>query len=162
MCAAERGVRRRGGLRLDGRVGTAGITGRPLLLAADYVHPFESLSGTRSRCRIRIYLPDEECDAPVVICSELLSNRGIPVTGAAENIAARVIAAHGLEAPVWIEHHPKETTVAGVEAFELVVFSDYKAREVVHFTGSRLEIGQPSWKPLDRWSVEVLIGQPLG
>jgi hypothetical protein len=132
-----------------------------LLLATDYVHPFESVSGTRSRCRIRIYLPDEERDAAVVVCSELPSNRGIPVTGAAENIAAEIIATHGLEAPVWIEHHPKETTVAGLESFELVVFSDYKAREVVRYTGSRLEIGQPSWKPLDRRSVEALIGQPL-
>jgi hypothetical protein len=130
-------------------------------LRADYIHPFQSVSGTVSCCRIRVYLPEEERDAPVVMCSELADNPGIPVTGAAENVAAEVIAAHQLLAPVWIEYHPEETTVAEVESFELVVFSDYKVKEIVGPTGSRLEIGEPFWKPLDRCSVEVLIGQPL-
>ena len=97
----------------------------------------------------------------MVICSELVENPGIPVTCAAENIAAEVIAAHRLLAPVWIEHHPEETTVAGLESFELVVFSNYKAREMVGMTGSRLEIGEPVWKTLDRCSVEVIVGQPI-
>jgi hypothetical protein len=58
-------------------------------LRADYIHPFQSVSGTVSRCRIRVYyLPEEVGDAPMVICSELADNPGIPVTGAAENIAA--------------------------------------------------------------------------
>jgi hypothetical protein len=130
-------------------------------LTADHIHLFESVSGTPSRCRIRVYLPEEEHDDPVVVCSELADNPGIPVTGAAENIAAEVMAAHRLVAPVWIEYHPEETTVAGLESFELVVFSDYKIREKAGFTGSRLEIGEPLWKPLDRASVEVLVGQPL-
>jgi hypothetical protein len=132
-----------------------------LRLRADYIHPFQSVSGTASRCRIRVYLPEEECDLPVVVYSELADNPGIPVTGAAENIAAEVIAAHRLLAPVWIEYHPEETTVAGVESFELVVFSDYKVREMVGPTGSRLEIGEPFWKPIDRCSVEVVVGQLL-
>jgi hypothetical protein len=132
-----------------------------LRLTVDYVHLFESVSGTPSRCRISVYLPEEEYDAPVVVCSELADNPGIPVTGAAENIAAEVIAAHRLLAPVWIEYHPEETTVAGVESFELVVFSDYRVREKVGPTGSRLEIGEPLWKPLDRASVEVLVGRVL-
>ena len=130
-------------------------------LAADYVHPFESVSGVRSRCRIRIYLPEHELDAPVVVCSELPENPGIPVTGATEHIAAEVIRDHWLVAPVWIEYHPAETTAVGVESFELVVFSDYKIRESVHHAGSRIEIGEPSWKALDRPSVELLLGEPL-
>jgi hypothetical protein len=130
-------------------------------LTADYIHPFESVSGTPSRCRIRVYLPEEEHDVPVVVCSELPDNPGIPVTGAAENIAAEVSATLWLADPMWIEYHPEETTVAGVESFELVVFSDYKVREMVGPTGSRVEIGQPFWKALDRCSVEVLVGQPL-
>ena len=132
-----------------------------MLLAADYVHPFESVSGIRSCCRIRVYLPEQGQDAPVVICSELLENPGIPVTGATENIAAEVIMTLGLEAPVWIEYHPRETTAAGVESFELVVFSDYRVREAVRNAGSRLEIGEPSWKVLDRRAVEVPVEQPL-
>jgi hypothetical protein len=130
-------------------------------LTADYIHPFESVSGTSSRCRVRVYLPEEEHDAPIVVCSELPDNPGIPVTGAAENIAAEIITAHRLLAPVWIEYHPEETTVAGVESFELVVFSDYKVGEKVGPTGSRIEIGEPLWKPLDRACVEVLVRQVL-
>jgi hypothetical protein len=132
-----------------------------LRLAADYVHPFESPSGIRSRCRIRVYLPEQEHDAPVVVCSELPENPGIPVTGAAENIAAEVIKAYWLVDPVWIEYHPEETTAAGIESFELVVFSDHKIREAVRSIGSRIEVGEPSWKALDRPSVELLLGEPL-
>ena len=47
----------------------------------------------------------------MVICSELADNPGIPVTGATENIAAEVIAAHRLLDPVWIGDWP-----AGLEA----------------------------------------------
>src|SRR5919199_2632185 len=83
------------------------------------------------------------------------------VTGAAESIAAAVLRTYRLVTPVWIEYRPEETTVAGVESFELVVFSDYKVRETVGPTGSRAQIGQPFWKPLDRSNVEVLVGQPL-
>jgi hypothetical protein len=132
-----------------------------LRLAADYVHPFESVSGVRSCCRIRVYLPEQQQDAPVVVCSELPENPGIPVTGAAENIAAEIIMAYWLVDPVWIEYHPEETTAAGVESFELVVFSDHKIREAVRNAGSRIEIGEPSWKTLDRQSVEIIVGQPL-
>jgi hypothetical protein len=132
-----------------------------LRLAADYVHPFESPSGIHSRCRIRVYLPEQEHDAPVVVCSELPENPGIPVTGAAENIAAEVIKAYWLVDPVWIEYHPEETTAAGIESFELVVFSDHKIREAVRSTASRIEVGEPSWKALDRPSVELLLGEPL-
>lgn len=130
-------------------------------LAADYVHPFESVSGIRSCCRIRLYLPAQERDAPVVVCSELPENPGVPVTAAAENIAAEVIKTHWLVEPVWIEHHPEETTAAGIESFELVAYSDHKIRESVHHAGSRIEIGEPTWKALDRPSVEILLGQPL-
>ncbi len=131
-------------------------------LAADYFHPFESVSGIRSCCRIRLYLPEHAHDAPVVVCSELPENTGVPVTAAAENIAAEVIKTNWLVDPVWIEHHPEETTAAGIESFELVVYADHKIREAVRNAGSRIEIGEPSWKPLDRTSVEILLGQPLG
>ena len=38
---------------------------------------------------------------------------------------------------------PKEITVAGVEFFELVIFSGYKIRETAGPIGSRTEIDQP-------------------
>ena len=43
-------------------------------LASDYFHPYKDAGGRRARCRIRIYLPEGECDALVVICSEFSHN----------------------------------------------------------------------------------------
>lgn len=62
-------------------------------LASDYVQP----TPRAGRCRIRIYLPEEEQDAPVVICSELPNNGGTSVTYAAEQLAAEVIRSHAHE-----------------------------------------------------------------
>jgi hypothetical protein len=40
-------------------------------LASDYIHPYKDAGGRSSHCRVRIYLPDDALDAPVVVCSEL-------------------------------------------------------------------------------------------
>ncbi len=61
-------------------------------LVSDYIHP----TPRHGRCRIRVYLPEEERDAPVVICSELPNNGSTSVTCAAEQLAAEVIYFHGL------------------------------------------------------------------
>jgi hypothetical protein len=63
------------------------------------------------RCRVRIYLPEDVRDAPVVVCSERPSNPGGSITNSAEVIAAGVIRANELPIPqVWVEHWPEETT----------------------------------------------------
>ena len=61
--------------------------------------------GRPARCRVRIYLPDDMRDAPVVVCSEVPNNPGGSITNSAEVIAAGVIQANELPTPlVWIEH----------------------------------------------------------
>src|SRR5919112_2564323 len=91
-------------------------------LASDYIHRYKDAGGRPSHCRVRIYIPDDMRDAPVVICSELPNNPGGSITNSAETIAAGVIQACELPIPlVWIEHWPKEST-EGQETFELVVF----------------------------------------
>lgn len=101
-------------------------------LASDYIHP----TPRGGRCRIRIYLPEEEQDAPVVICSELPNNGDTSVTHAAEQLAAEVILSHKLPTPmVWIGHWPKEATGGGEETFELVDFSSYKVEERAPYLG---------------------------
>src|SRR5215216_2413037 len=45
-------------------------------LASDYIHP----TPRGGSCRVRVYLSEEEQDAPVVICSELPNNAGSSVT----------------------------------------------------------------------------------
>jgi len=93
-------------------------------LANDYLHLYKHAGGRPARCGVRIYLPDDMHDAPVVICSELPNNPGGSITNSAEAIAAGVIRANRLPTPlVWIEHWPKESKDGGAETFELVVFS---------------------------------------
>jgi hypothetical protein len=130
----------------------------PMHLASDYIHPYKDAGGRGARCRIRIYLPDDIRDAPVVICSELPNNPGGSITNSAEVIAAGVIRANELPTSlVWIEHWPEETT-EGKEIFELVVFSSYEVLERVPYLGeTRAWIGEPTWKRLDRATVEVLV-----
>jgi hypothetical protein len=40
----------------------------PMHLARDNIHPYKDAGGRPARCRIRIYLPDDDLDAPVVVC----------------------------------------------------------------------------------------------
>ncbi len=129
-------------------------------LASDYIHPYKSAGGRPARCRVRIYLPEDVCDAPVVICSELPNNPGGSITNSAEVIAAEVIRSHELPTPlVWIEHWPEESTGGGEEMFELVVFSSYEVEERAPYLGeTRAKIGGATWKRLDRASVESLVG----
>ena len=124
--------------------------------ASDYIHP----TPRGRRCRVRIYLPEEEQDAPVVICSELPNNGGTSVTYAAEQLAAEVISSHRLPTPlVWVEHWPKQAMDSEEETFELVVFSSYKVEERAPYLGeTRAWIGDATWKRLDRATVEVLVG----
>jgi hypothetical protein len=128
-------------------------------LASDYIHPYKDAGGRSAHCRARIYLPDNVRDAPVVICSELPNNPGGSITNSAETIAAGVIQANELSTPlVWIEHWPEESA-EGQESFDLVVFSSYKVEERAPYLGeTRAWIGEPTWKPLDRTTVEVLVG----
>jgi hypothetical protein len=129
-------------------------------LASDYIHPYKDAGGHSAHCRVRIYLPDDLRDTPVVICSELPNNPGGSITNSAEVIAAGVMRAHELPTPlVWIEHWPGERTDGGEETFELVDFSSYEVTERAPYLGeTRAWIEEPTWKPLDRASVEVLVG----
>jgi hypothetical protein len=128
-------------------------------LASDYIHPYKDAGGHPAHCRVRIYLPEDMRDTPVVICSELPNNPGESITNSAEAIAAAVIRANELPTPlVWIEHWPEEST-EGQETFELVVFSSYEVVERAPYLGeTRAWIGDAAWKPLDRATVEVIVG----
>ena len=128
-------------------------------LVGDYIQPYKDAGGRAARCRVRIYLPDDIRDAPVVVCSELPNNPGGSATNSAEVIVAGVIQNNKQPTPlVWIEYWPEEST-EGQETFELVVFSSYEVTEKAPYLGeTRAWIGEPTWKTLDRASVEVLVG----
>jgi hypothetical protein len=109
---------------------------------------------------VRIYLPDDVLDAPVVVCSEVPNNPGGSITNSTEAIAAGVIRVNELPTPlVWIEHWSEETT-EGQETFELVVFSSYVVVERAPYLGeTRAWIGDATWKTLDRTAVELVVGE---
>ena len=71
-----------------------------------------------------------------------------------------MIRANELPAPlVWIEYWPEEST-EGLETFDLVVFSSYDFVEKAPYLGeTRAWLGDATCKPLDRASVEVLVGR---
>ena len=127
--------------------------------ASDYIHP----TPRGGRCRVRVYLPEDKRDAPVVICSELPNNDGSSVTYSAHQIAAEVISYNEFALPpIWIEHYPPETTDGASETFEMVVFSSYEVTQRAPYLGAiMLTIGEPTWKMLDRETVEMLVGQEV-
>src|SRR5829696_3971178 len=139
---------------------------RMMRLAADVAFPFAGPDGAAARrCRVRVYEPEDPRDAAVVVCSETPEEPGGPgVGGAASTVAARVAAAFRLHRePVWIEHR-LPSGPAGPEAFELVKFATFRAQEIRRM-GARvlwdLEVGAPGRKPLDRATVEALVGREV-
>jgi hypothetical protein len=131
-------------------------------LTSDYIHPYMDARGCPSHCRVRIYLPDDDHDAPVVVCSEVPNNPGGSITNSAEVIVAGVIRANELPTPlVWIEHWP-EVTTEGQETFELVVFSSYEVEQRAPYLGETwVWSGGATWRQLDSASVEVLVGEKV-
>lgn len=134
-----------------------------MYLATDYIHSYRGVIGVRSRCRIRLYLPQEDRDAAVVICSELPDNPGTSVVDAAEQIAAEIIQHFRLPSPpVWIEHRPQEEPAGEQEeAFDLVIFDHHEVKATLRGGNMHQEIGQPTRKRLDRASVESLVGHEV-
>jgi hypothetical protein len=112
---------------------------------------------------MRVYLPTEDQDPPVVICSELPTNDEASITNTAEQLAAEVIHYHALTPPVvWIENHPPQTTDGSTETFDLVAFSSYEVKERAPYIGeTRLSLGDATWKRITRGMVEVLVGREV-
>ena len=130
-------------------------------LASDYIHP----TPRNGRCRVRVYIPEDERDAAVVICTELRNNPGQSITNAIERIASEVLTFNRLATPVvWIEHNEDGArgTPEDPHTFDPVTFGSYKVEGPGRYMdeGER-RVGEPSWKPLDRATVEALVGEAL-
>jgi hypothetical protein len=97
----------------------------------------------------------------VVICSELPENRGASVRSVAERVAAEVLSNHGLGRAIWVEHYGPESTDGTTETFELLAFSSYEVREAraPYLGEAPLTLGRAERKPLDRATVERLVGR---
>jgi len=128
-------------------------------LATDYIHP----TPHGGRCRVRVYIPEDRRDAPVVVCTELRNNPGQSITNAAERIASEVATHNRLPTPVvWIEHYEAGArgTPEDPHTFDLVTFARYEVEGPGGYQDEgRRRIVEPSWQALDRATVEALIGQ---
>src|SRR5215208_3855204 len=110
-----------------------------MYLATDYIHPYRGVIGVRSRCRIRLYLPQDDQDAAVIIQHFRLPSP-----------------------PVWIEHRPQEEPAGGQEeAFDLVIFDHHEVKGTLQGGNLHQEIGQSTRMQLDRTSVESLVGHEV-
>ncbi|QIN81067.1 hypothetical protein GBA65_21760 (plasmid) [Rubrobacter marinus] len=135
-------------------------------LAADVVLPYRGPNGSRSKCRVRIYEPDDSArDAPVVILSRLADNPGASVTNAAPLVAAEVISLFALTrwggpSPVFVEHYDRGGRDAREDRdeFALVAFSHHEVRAQKRAGVSYGTLGEPSLSHLDRAAVESLVG----
>lgn len=87
------------------------------------------------------------------------------VTNAAQVVAVEVLATQWLLPPViFVEHYEDGSggTAEDPHTFDLLTFSRLRVKEdVPELPGLHYEVGAPSWKPLDRATVEALIGGPL-
>jgi hypothetical protein len=136
-----------------------------LHLASDYLHPIGGEA--RGKCRIRIFVPeagDKDRDWAVIMCTELgpRENPGLSALHSTRRIAAEVMHLHRRvfrSTPVWIEQYPPESE-GDEETFYLVVFDSHEVREsrAPYMGEAPLEIGAPTRKPLDRKSVQTLVG----
>ena len=127
-------------------------------LASDYIHT----TPRKGRCRVRIFEPDDDRDAPVIVLTELKGNPGQSVTNAAEGLVAAVLAQNRIMPPaVVIEHYEDGArgTPQDPHTFDLVLFEKLEAEEGA--TGTRYNAAGARWKPLDRASVEALVGRKL-
>ena len=129
------------------------------------VHDYVAPTPAGGQCQIRLYMPEEPEDSPVVICTEAAEgNGGMSITNCAEVLAAKVMESNRLQSNmVWIEHY--EDGARGTEedphSFDLVTFASYEPMDFVSMNGWDKRIGRPSWQALDRATVEALIGSPL-
>jgi hypothetical protein len=131
------------------------------------------------RCRIKIFVGGFGTgDLPVVICTEPRDNPGQSITNCAEQLAAEVLLmkpdvfhpanvgqyADQYDKPfTWIEHYQDGArgTPQDRATFDMVEFAHYEPRDVLRAGQWVKEIGMPTWQPLNRATVEALVGQAV-
>lgn len=133
----------------------------------NYYHIYRDFHPVACCCRIRIYQGPNH--VPVVIATDLKTNKGVRISHIAECLAAEVIAQHfrnrvAEERPLrWIEHYERDEWELRrrFPEYALVDFSSYKPYWVTERREPRLRIGDPRWTFVPKEMVEEMIGCPL-
>ena len=130
----------------------------------DYRYAYRGYHSEDGICRVRVF--EQTGKVPIIIVTELPENTNTSITNMCEYLAYEIIRAHfperfEEEEPVlWIEHYerdPAERDAVGLE-YSLVEFESWTAATAVARWGKRLRIGQPSWKHVERDTIEPLVG----
>ncbi len=139
------------------------------MLLHDVQHDFAGYHGSPSGCRVRLFLPAEDSghDTYIVILTDDQNAHGTSITNAGDVIAGQVCRRFNLppERAVFIEHYdfrhlpPSHDNLRQTEDFFVVAFSRATAAALAGDLSPSL--GRPSWRPTDKQSVEILIGEPL-
>ena len=141
------------------------------MLLQDQIFSFTGLNNVPSRCRLRLFLPPKESaeDTYIVLFTDDREADGTSITNANETLSIEVCRRFNLppERTVFIEHYdhrhqPKGYTFGGaLEDFAQVTFAvpETASGRFDYIHGKIL--GAAQWKPIDKQSVEILIGEDL-
>ncbi len=141
------------------------------MLLREELFSFTGLDGSDSRCRLRLFLPATESgdDTYIAVLTDDRDAEGTNITNAVEALTMDVCRRFNLPAQrtVFIEHHDfrhrlrSQDDPSQEETFAQITFAvpetasgrfDYSQGQI---------LGAPRWKPIDKQSVEILIGEPL-
>jgi hypothetical protein len=121
------------------------------------------------KCRVRILQNDGA--PPILVITELLSNRSTSVTNAMEWLAAELVGKylpHRFEAlgeppAIVVEHYPPRPGMRrglrDAATYDLVTFASWRPRRVRVSGGfERITLGEPDWRHLPPAEVRALLG----
>lgn len=118
-------------------------------------------------CRVRYFLRDN-CQAPVMLVSELPENRSTSITNAAEYLYPQLIRDicperfEHLEPVELIEHYGElkdhRGKVIREESYDRVMFASWTPKMIFLGGQQRLSFGEPTWQRLKPEEVTALIG----
>ena len=141
------------------------------MLLQDQIYSFTGLNTVPSRCRVRLFLPPQESghDTYIVLLTDDKDAEGTSITNANEALATDICRRFNLppERTVFIEHYDFRHHPAGhdglgrEEDFARLVFNvPETASGIFDYIHEKI-LGAADWKPIDKQSVEILIGEPL-
>lgn len=141
------------------------------MLLQDQLYSFTGYNTVPSRCRVRLFVPPNESgeDTYIVLFTDDKDAEGTSITNANESLAADVCRRFNLppERTRFIEHYDFRHLPAGHdelgrrEDFARVIFTvPVTASGRFDYIHEKI-LGAADWKPIDKQSVEILIGEPL-
>ncbi len=132
------------------------------MMTVEVIYEYHGLWTPGASCGLQIF--SSPIEVPTVVLSELPCNRNTSVTNLVECVAAEVLQKHlagriGKNPPFHcVEHYPTEDGSKLKETFDLVTFELNTPVSCWIGGRSRISLGEPEWKPMERSELERMIG----